>query len=54
VDDLALLVHGLPNYLSTGNGYFLSFRDIDALEGKLQYLNLVMLQSCFGSRFHGV
>jgi phosphatidylglycerol:prolipoprotein diacylglycerol transferase len=46
--DLILLTHGMPNYLSTGKYYFFSFREIDALKGRLPNLNIVMLQSCFG------
>jgi phosphatidylglycerol:prolipoprotein diacylglycerol transferase len=47
--DLILLTHGMPNHLSTGTGYFFSFRELTELKGKLPRLNLVMLQSCFGS-----
>lgn len=46
--DLILLTHGLPNYLSKGTGYFFSYRDVDALKGRLPNLNLVFMQSCYG------
>jgi phosphatidylglycerol:prolipoprotein diacylglycerol transferase len=46
--DLIILSHGMPNYLSTGTGYFFSYKEIDSLKGQLLNLNLVMLQSCFG------
>jgi phosphatidylglycerol:prolipoprotein diacylglycerol transferase len=47
--DLILLTHGFPNHLSTGNGYFFSYRELGDLKGKLNHLNLVMLQSCYGT-----
>ena len=48
--DLYLLTHGLPNHLSAGGrGYFLSHRELLAWKGKFSYLNLVFLQSCFGT-----
>lgn len=46
--DLYLLSHGMPNYLSDGSGYYFSFKEIDALKGKLPHLRLVFMQSCFG------
>jgi hypothetical protein len=45
--DVYLLSHGMPNHLSTGEGYFLSYRELNMLHFK--NLNLVFLQSCFGS-----
>jgi hypothetical protein len=46
--DIILLTHGIPNNLSSGQGHFLSYKDLEKMQGQLKNLNLVMLQSCFG------
>lgn len=46
--DVILLTHGSPNHLSSGHGYFFSYRELADLKGKLTHLNLVLLQSCYG------
>lgn len=47
--DLIIMSHGLPNFLTDGDpGYFMSFREIDAMKGQLHKLNLVFMQACFG------
>lgn len=45
--DLFLMTHGspIPNHLPM-NGEFLSYKDIDNLEGTLKHLNLVYMQGC--------
>lgn len=48
--DLIVMSHGIPNHLTTGEtGYFMSFKEIDELQGQLKNLNLVFMQACFGS-----
>jgi phosphatidylglycerol:prolipoprotein diacylglycerol transferase len=47
--DIYLLTHGIPNHLSSGEGYFFSFNEIGALKKQLKNLRLVFMQSCFGS-----
>lgn len=47
--DLIFLTHGFPNHLSTGEGYFLSYRELLYLKGHFNNINLVYLQSCFGN-----
>lgn len=48
--DLYLMTHGIHNHITTSKGYdMLSYEDIDELKGSLAYLNLVYMQSCFGS-----
>lgn len=46
--DIILLTHGSPNMLSTGQGYFYSLENLKNLSGRLNKLNLVVLQSCYG------
>jgi len=46
--DILLLTHGYPNHLSTGNGWFYSYKELEAAKGKYLHLDLVMLQSCYG------
>lgn len=46
--DLIILTHGLPNHLSTGTGYFFSYKELNELNKKLPHLNLVLMQSCYG------
>lgn len=47
--DIYLLTHGIPNHLSSGEGYFFSFNELAALKNQLKNLRLVFMQSCFGS-----
>lgn len=48
--DLVLLTHGIPNHIKTTQGHeLLSWKDLAELKGKLRGLNLVFMQSCFGS-----
>lgn len=47
--DVFILSHGMPNYLSSGEGYFFSYKDLEQWRGKFKNLNLVFSQSCFGS-----
>ena len=47
--DLILLTHGAPNYLSSGENYFLSWEELATWKGKLRHLNLVFMQACYGS-----
>lgn len=47
--DIVLLTHGLPNHLSSGTGYFLSYNELESWKGKLPHLNLVFMQGCFSS-----
>lgn len=48
--DLFLMTHGIHNHITTSKGYDLfSFRDLAELEGKLENLELVYNQACFGS-----
>jgi phosphatidylglycerol:prolipoprotein diacylglycerol transferase len=46
--DLVVLSHGMPNHLSTGSGYFFSYRELATWKGQLHHLHLVFLQSCYG------
>lgn len=45
--DLVLLTHGFPNHLSTGQGYFFSWKEIDQLKHRLPNLNLIFMQGCY-------
>lgn len=47
--DVYLLSHGMPNHLSSGTGWFLSYKELSQLEGHFKNLNLVFMQSCWGS-----
>ncbi|MCY4302136.1 MAG: hypothetical protein OXC68_10455 [Aestuariivita sp.] len=46
--DIIFLTHGLPNHISPGQDYFLSWYEIARWKGKLHHLNLVFMQGCFG------
>lgn len=47
--DLILMVHGVPNHLTTSKGYpLLSWKEIQQHKDQLHYLNVVYSQSCFG------
>lgn len=48
--DVFILSHGLPGHLGTGEGgYFLSWRELASLEGKLPNLRLVFMQACYST-----
>lgn len=51
--DIILLTHGLPNHISSGRDHFLSWREIGGWRGRLDGLNLVFMQGCFGSTLAG-
>lgn len=48
VYDLYILSHGIPNHLTSGKGYFLSWKELKAMEGQLKRLNMVFMQACYG------
>jgi phosphatidylglycerol:prolipoprotein diacylglycerol transferase len=47
--DLFLLTHGVPNHIVTSKGFpLISWKDLGELKGKLQHLDLIFNQACFG------
>lgn len=50
--DVFILSHGFPNHLSSGDGYFLSYRELEEYRSthpKSKHMNVLFMQSCFGS-----
>jgi hypothetical protein len=48
--DLVLLTHGIPNNIMTTKGQpLLTWQDVDAWKGRFKNLDLVFMQSCYGS-----
>lgn len=48
--DLFLMVHGIPNHITTTKGHPLfSYKDVKELGEKISNLNLVFQQNCFGN-----
>ncbi len=44
--DILLLTHGYKNHLSTGSGYFFSYRELSLLKSQLSFLDLVFMAGC--------